>query len=337
MSWKEVGELGLRYGRIPLALICVEIFYWFLTIPSDTLAPIQVTEAWLWHEITNFLFGEVSTLTTHNGWMTRIDFQHVSFPGPLDSVGLYVSDECAGVHEMIFLSTLVMMTDGVSQRMKLKTVGVMCAWVYLLNLLRLVMFYPIAINGCIENADQQACLSNMWEYHKAVYEWGFLVVMVLMWLIWFLAIGGPTRTIEATKAEVAPWRFTRRTLWKPIHLAGIGLVAIFLVLAFASINSNESANEAKAILEICEFSNLISSQCADAQQDWDDAIGYAWSLGAMSLVMAAGLLVIYERPNDEGDWPSEQHRKTETEEITVERKSTKKAGSWRRRGAKEEE
>ena len=40
---KEVGELGLRYGRIPLALILVEAFYWFLTIPSDTLAPIQVT------------------------------------------------------------------------------------------------------------------------------------------------------------------------------------------------------------------------------------------------------------------------------------------------------
>ena len=47
MSWQEVGELGLRYGRIPLALILVEAFYWFLTIPSDTLAPIQVTEAWM--------------------------------------------------------------------------------------------------------------------------------------------------------------------------------------------------------------------------------------------------------------------------------------------------
>ena len=66
MSWKEVGELGLRYGRIPLALLFVEALYWFLTIPSDTLAPIQVTEAWLWNEMTNFIFGEGSSVISHH-------------------------------------------------------------------------------------------------------------------------------------------------------------------------------------------------------------------------------------------------------------------------------
>ena len=133
MSWKEVGELGLRYGRIPMALLLVEAFYWFLTLPSDTLAPIQVTEAWIWNELTNFIYGEGSAvISQHNGWMTRIDLLHVDFPGPYDSVGLYVSDECAGVHEMIFLSTLVMMTDGVPQRDKLKAVAVMCGIVYVL-------------------------------------------------------------------------------------------------------------------------------------------------------------------------------------------------------------
>ena len=148
MSWKEVGELGLRYGRIPLALIFVKMFYWFLTIPSDTLAPIQVTEAWLWNELTNFLYGEGSSVISHhNGWLTRIDFVHPSFPGPFDTVGLYVSDECAGVHEMIFISTLVMMTDGMSQRFKLKSVVVMCSIVYVLNLMRLVAFYPIALEA----------------------------------------------------------------------------------------------------------------------------------------------------------------------------------------------
>ena len=48
---------------------------------------------------------------------------------------------------MIFLSTLVMMTDGVPQREKLKAAGVMCAIVYVLNILRLVVFYPIAVNS----------------------------------------------------------------------------------------------------------------------------------------------------------------------------------------------
>ena len=77
MEWSEVAQLGLRYARIPLALLCVEAFYWFLTMPSDTLAPIQVSEAYLWNAITNFLYGEgASTLGMHNGWMTRIELNH---------------------------------------------------------------------------------------------------------------------------------------------------------------------------------------------------------------------------------------------------------------------
>ena len=102
MEWSEVAQLGLRYARIPLALLCVEAFYWFLTMPSDTLAPIQVSEAYLWNAITNFLYGEgASTLGMHNGWMTRIELNHPDFPGTFDHIALYVSDECAGVHEMI--------------------------------------------------------------------------------------------------------------------------------------------------------------------------------------------------------------------------------------------
>ena len=41
MSWGEVAQLGLRYGKIPLALLAVEALYWFITQPSDTLALIQ--------------------------------------------------------------------------------------------------------------------------------------------------------------------------------------------------------------------------------------------------------------------------------------------------------
>ena len=196
MSWREVGELGLRYGRIPLALVIVEAFYWFLTLPSDTLAPIQVTEAWIWNELTNIIYGEGSAVISHhNGWLTRIDLVHVDFPGPYDSVGLYVSDECAGVHEMIFLSTLVMMTDGVPQRDKLKAVGVMCAIVYVLNILRLVVFYPIAVESCAAAPNLQACLTPMWRWHEAVYTWGFLVVLVGMWLVWFIRYGGPALSL----------------------------------------------------------------------------------------------------------------------------------------------
>ena len=97
---ERVGELGLRYGRITLVL--VEAFYWFLTMPSDTLAVIQVD--WIWNGDDEPLFtGKVqpSSAITTAGWRVF----PIQVTGPYDSVGLYVSDECAGVHEMIFLST----------------------------------------------------------------------------------------------------------------------------------------------------------------------------------------------------------------------------------------
>ena len=181
MSWGEVAQLGLRYGKIPLALLAVEALYWFITQPSDTLALIQVTEAYIWNEVTQLMFGEgASTLSAHNGWMTRIDFYHESFPYLDNRVGLYVSDECAGVHEMIFLSTLVLMTDGVTQREKFKAVAVMCGIVYVLNIVRLVAFYPIAVEDCLANPNQPDCLNGMWNYHTFVYQWGFLIVLLLM-------------------------------------------------------------------------------------------------------------------------------------------------------------
>jgi hypothetical protein len=87
MSWSEVAALGLRYGKYPLALLLVEAFYWFLTEPSDTLAPLQVVEAWMWHGITEMIWGaDAVSLSQHNGWTTRIDFHHSSFPGTFDSV-----------------------------------------------------------------------------------------------------------------------------------------------------------------------------------------------------------------------------------------------------------
>ena len=338
MTWKEVGELGLRYGRIPLALLLVEAFYWFLTLPSDTLAPIQVTEAWIWNEMTNMIYGEGSAvLSHHNGWLTRIDLQHAAFPGPFDSVGLYVSDECAGVHEMIFLSTLVMMTDGVPQRDKLKAVAVMCGLVYLLNILRLVVFYPIAVNSCLETPDVQACLTPMWQFHESVYTWGFLVVLVGMWLLWFLRFGGPARTLHASKSDPSPWRFERRRQWERRHTVVLGVAALMFVLAMTSMFTDQEAVEARETLTACQFSSLLSSQCSDAQLRWDDAIGYAWSFSAIGLAMLFGTVVVIQRPLEDGTWASEKMATSPSEEAVQTEKShhKKRSGSWKNRGEEE--
>ena len=53
---------------------------------------------------------------------------------------LRVSDECAGVHEMIFISVLIMMTTGVPQRLRIKSAAIACGIVYVLNIVRLLYF-----------------------------------------------------------------------------------------------------------------------------------------------------------------------------------------------------
>ena len=343
LDWSEVAQLGLRYARIPLALLCVEAFYWFLTQPSDTLAPLQVTEAWLWNTITNLLYSDgeyvASTLSTHNGWMTRIDFLHRDFPGSYDTVGLYVSDECAGVHEMIFLSTLVAMTEGVPQRVKIRSIIVMCSIIYVLNLMRLVMFFPIAVNDCTMNPNQPECLSGMWNFHTAVYEWGFLLVLVTMWVIWFWRVGGPARTLDASASNAAgeeKWRLKFRNQWSSKHYYLLAGAVMLLLFAAHNVTSNEEAMAAKKTLDFCYFSELVSSDCGQAQNRWDDAIGYAWSLSAIGLVVVGATSVVIQRPDEEGNWPQSKRQEesmmvVEAEEKTPRSRHNKmKSGSWKK-------
>jgi exosortase/archaeosortase family protein len=347
LSWKEVAQLGLVYAKIPIALLLVEAFYWFLTMPTDTLGPIQVSEAWLWNEIGNALFGAGShTLSTNNGWLTRIEFNHPSFPGAMNTVSLYVSDECAGVHEMIFISTLVAMTDGVSQKIKIKAIVVMCTLVYILNLARLIVFYPIALEGCLANPDQASCLYGMWEFHTAVYEWGFLLVLISMWVLWFWKVGGPSRAMDKSLAGADKWRIITRKKWNYKHIVAITFAVIFIISAAHNVTSNEEAMKAKETLDDCELWDSVSAQCGNARDRWDDAIGYAWSLAALALVVAALTIFTIEKPNSDGKWPSEVERIAKEEdrlELLKEQKieaaiqekervhSLKKSGSWKKR------
>lgn len=347
LSMKEVAQLGLVYAKIPIALIIVEALYWFLTMPTDTLAPIQISEAWLWNEIGNALYGAGShTLSTNNGLLTRIEFHHPSFPGAMNTVSLYVSDECAGIHEMIFVSTLVAMTDGVSQKLKIKTIAVMCVLVYILNLTRLIVFYPIALEDCLANPDQASCLYGMWTFHTAVYEWGFLLVLILMWVIWFWKVGGPSRALDKSLAGPDKWRITLRKSWNAKHFAALAIVILFIVSAAYNVTSNQEAMDAKETLDDCELWNSISAQCGNARNRWDDAIGYAWSLSALALIVAAMTTFTIERPNSDGKWPSvvakiakEEDRlqllkEQELESAILEKerkKALKKSGSWKKR------
>lgn len=295
MTWGEVFQLSKSYLKIPLALLFVEAIYWFITQPSNTLVPIQISEAWIWHELTNLIYGEgTATLTTNNGWMTQINLQNEHFPGALNTMALYVSDECAGVHEMLFISTLIVMTDGVSQRLKLRSIAVMCGIVYVLNIVRLLAFYPIAVESCSIDPNNPSCLNPVWQYHEAIYNWGFLLVLVLMWLVWFWKIGGPARALSSAHNQ-EKYKLSIRKSWNAIHFVILSLVILMLVSSAYSVTSNTEAMQAKDTLEFCSYSSIATNQCMAAQNTWDNAISTAWSLAGIGLLVAAAVTFKIDR------------------------------------------
>ncbi|DAC27845.1 MAG TPA: hypothetical protein HA327_07580 [Candidatus Poseidoniaceae archaeon] len=291
MTWSEVFQLSKSYLKIPLALLFVEAIYWFITQPSNTLVPIQISEAWIWHGLTNLIYGEgTATLTTNNGWMTQVNLQNDLFPGALNTVALYVSDECAGVHEMLFISTLIVMTDGVSQRVKLRSIVVMCGVVYVLNIIRLVAFYPIAVDSCALDPNNPSCLNSVWQYHEAIYSWGFLLVLVVMWLVWFWKVGGPSRAINSSSTK-DKYHIALRQEWNKFHVMILGFVLIMLISSAYSVTTNTQAMQAKETLEFCSYSSIATNQCMAAQNTWDNAISTAWSLAAIGLLVAAAVVI----------------------------------------------
>ncbi len=295
MTWGEVLQLSKSYLQIPLALLFIEAIYWFITQPSNTLVPIQISEAYIWHELTNLIYGEgTATLTTNNGWMTQVNLQNEQFPGVLNTVALYVSDECAGVHEMLFISTLVIMTDGVSQRLKLRSIVVMCGIVYILNIARLVAFYPIAAESCAADPNNPSCLNSVWQYHEAVYNWGFLLILIAMWLVWFWKIGGPARTINSEHKR-EKYQISIRRSWSRVHYLIVGFVLLMLISSAYSVTTNSQAMQAKDTLDFCSYSNIATNQCMAAQNTWDNAISTAWSLAAIGLLIAAAVIIKVDR------------------------------------------
>ncbi len=321
LSLREVGDLAWRYLRIPAALLVIEALYWFITIPSDTLAPIQVTEAWIWHNLTDLLYGEgATTFTTHNGWWTRVDLNNYNFPG--GSIGLYVSDECAGIHEMLFISTLIFMTDNVGWKLKMRSIAVMCGVVYVLNIARLVVLYPLAVSSCANNPRGFSCAADMWQFHTFVYQWGFLFVLVLMWLAWFMWIGGPKRVAAASKADKAPLRIKLRQRWESHHWVIIIIAFLLIAIAAETALTDDAFNAAQQAQNNCTALEEYSPNCASAEETWNDEVGYVWSLATLGLLGIGGTGLEFTRTEkvaaDDDSSSDDSGKKISTEPNTAE-------------------
>ena len=298
LSWAEVVDLGKTYLRIPAALLLVEAFYWFITQPTNTLGLIQESEAWIWYHLTELIYGPGSaTLSEYNGWTTLVTLKHPDFWA--DQIRLYVSDECAGVHEMIFISVLIMMTTGVPQRLRIKSALVACGVVYILNIVRLLVLYPLAISGCVDNPNMLGCEQPMHDFHAFVYQWGFLIVLVIMWLVWFRWVNAGDLIRKENEAGKDKWKFIYRKNWSTLNKS-ILIVAILLIIgSFTNVLLDDAAMAAKETVDMCEFYSSVTGECGEARDAWSQEIQSSWSLATLGFLGIATNVIAIENPHKE--------------------------------------
>ncbi|MBT4066489.1 MAG: exosortase/archaeosortase family protein [Euryarchaeota archaeon] len=298
LSWGEFGTLARGYLRIPLALIIVEMFYWFITQPTNTLGVIQESEAWIWYQLTELIYGPgAATLSEYNGWTTLVTLQHPDFY--FDHIRLYVSDECAGVHEMIFITVLIMMTTGVPQKLRIRSAIVACGIVYVLNIIRLLILYPLAVSGCNENPNLMYCEQPMHDFHSFVYQWGFLIILVLMWLAWFKWVNAGDLIRKEQAKSQSQWKFIYRKNWENFHKAALVISVLLVLGAFANVLLDADAMAARETVEMCDFYSSITGDCGEARDAWSQEIQSSWSLATLGMLGFVCTIIAIDKPNDE--------------------------------------
>jgi hypothetical protein len=148
---------------------------------------------------------------------------------------------------MLFIGLLIWLTPYIPSRLKLISFYWMCLIIFILNLVRLLLLYPIAANGCADYPGIIGCADPMWEFHYFILSWGFLIVLVGGWLIWFMAINGAER-ISKGRSKLPPPRWIPRLQWRnPLPLWSWAIAVACLLWAGTAVYDLSSASESGGV------------------------------------------------------------------------------------------
>ncbi|MBC8438025.1 MAG: hypothetical protein H8D82_02010 [Euryarchaeota archaeon] len=287
VSLSEFAERLKTIGVVVGLLIIAELFYRWFTYPDDSFVLYQELLTWVWFNIHSLIFGaETVSYFPTEGPQTILQFSHNSLTGSGMSP-LEVTDECVGLHEIAFVSFLIGMTPGISKKMKLKGILTMAFVLALLNLARLLILYPLAVKGCQTNPGQYGCWAPMWEFHQFMLDVGFMLIIVIGWTGWLLAVGGPKK-VRAVGNNRLPVNIPKKIKLRQNHtLKSYSIIAIALILlssASYTLAFDELSQTEKTEAEGCE--GVISSLCAYEIREWENISGRAYRLLFVSGVLA---------------------------------------------------
>lgn len=267
LSWSEVGEMAYGYLRIPLALVFVEIIYWWATEPDASLEPLQVVLAWLWSGTSNLLWPGSTELVFHGPSQSWTGVNLIGSGFDYGEVPLYIDAECAGVHEIMFLGVLMLLTPGVERRIRNRSLIGMVIIVQFINFLRLIALYPIGM---------QYGEAKMNEMHEFIFRQGFLILLVLFWIVWYIQL--ERNGVRDKKAKPAlsdlpkKEQIKMRDTLPTASVVTLIFCAIIAIWATHEVTMNDDNLQFKATAEECEGSECQNDEAKIWSNVWDRSV-----------------------------------------------------------------
>ena len=277
--------LGAVFVLVVILLFGEILFRWLIE-PANTLLPIQLVEAWLWTNISNIIWPGSAELVAHQtGPMTQVNLLHPTFYSGV--VPLYVSDECTGLHELFFLGMMMLLTPSFDLNTKMKHLGIASLIVFLLNMIRLVLLYPLAVSGCEGmNGGTFGCEAPLFQFHNFVLEYGSLIVLVIGWTIWFNITNARNGVSQFWKRLPQFQKLVCDSSFEglnsdPSRVAAICfslVLGVFSVISYLIIIMGDSSS-----VDACV--NTISASCTRIVTEYEDSIGVNFRLFLISIVI----------------------------------------------------
>ncbi len=307
-SGDEILGQAWAFLRIPLALVFIELVYWWATDTSNSMEPLQVTVAHLWTWLSNVIWPGSAEMFTHTtGAFTGVQLNNPTFEQGL--VRTYVSDECIAIHEIVFLGTLMLLTPGVDRNLRIRSIAAMVGIVQCINLVRLLLLYPFAVSGCELRPGQIGCEAPMNTFHNLILTHGFLLMLVGIWLGWFVWLKSSGR-IGSTRVDLSELGSLRRIRLRESLPTGSVIVLIICLLlaswATWAYAMNDENQMLKAMSEDCEWGDdgwrdSDNQSCYYEMARWDEVAGRsmrAWLFAGIFAGLA--IITIPEKEAPEG-------------------------------------
>ena len=277
VSWQEIAGKVKIIFTVVFMLIGAELLYRWMTHPDDSFSIYQEFIAWIWFNLHSIIFGSDTIIITtgENGLLNVIDFTHPNLIGS-DIPLLEVTDECVGIHEIAFVCFMIWMTPGISKNLKLRGIASMTLILSTLNISRLLVLYPLAVNGCSNSLGEYGCWSPMWDFHQLMLDSGFLIIILIGWSGWFILVGGPSKTREIgdiSKLITMPKGIKQRNPLPQWSLVILFIAGILAVSSAYTLGFDDGADREKIEALGCE--GVISAICAEEIREWENISGKA--------------------------------------------------------------